>query len=116
MKPPDALRTITGLEPGEHLCWLYETEEEHRAVLTSFIRQGLEREEKVLYIVDAHTAETVLGYLRDDGLETDPRHPSCLRTRWWGNTPWSFSPSCVNKGSMPCWKGRWQAKPSLLRT
>lgn len=36
-------------------------------MLTPFLRQGLERGEKVLYIVDAHTAETVLDYLRDDG-------------------------------------------------
>jgi PAS domain S-box-containing protein len=32
----------------------------------------LELGEKVLYIVDAHTAETVLKYLRDDGVEVEP--------------------------------------------
>jgi len=41
-------------------------------VLTPFLRQGLERGEKVIYIVDARTAETVLGYLRDDGLDPEP--------------------------------------------
>jgi DNA-binding response OmpR family regulator/signal transduction histidine kinase len=66
-----SLRTIGNLGPGDHLCCLYETEEEHRAVLTPFLRQGLERGEKVLYIVDARTAETVLGYLRDDGLDPE---------------------------------------------
>ena len=66
------LRTIADLRPGDHLCCLYETEEEHQAVLTSFLRQGLERGEKVIYIVDARTAETVLGYLRDDGLAPEP--------------------------------------------
>ena len=66
------LRTIGDLGPGDHLCCLYETEEEHRAVLTPFLRQGLERAEKVLYIVDARGAETVLGYLRDDGLDPEP--------------------------------------------
>ena len=55
---------ITDLAPGDHLCWVYDTEEEHRAVITPFLRQGLERGEKVLYIVDAHPAETVLAYLR----------------------------------------------------
>ena len=63
---------ITDLAPGDHLCWLYDTEEEHRAVITPFLRQGLERGEKVLYIVDAHPAETVLAYLRGDGLEVEP--------------------------------------------
>jgi hypothetical protein len=67
-----SLRTIEDLGPGDHLCCLYQTEEEHRAVLTPFLRQGLERGEKVVYIVDAHTAETILGYLRDDGMDVQP--------------------------------------------
>jgi len=68
----DSYRVITGLEPGDHLCCLYETEEEHRAMLTPFLRQGLERGEKVVYIVGPRTAEDVLGYLQDDGLEVEP--------------------------------------------
>jgi len=64
-----SLRTINDLQPGDHLCCLYKTEEEHRAVLTPFLRQGLERGEKVLYIVDTRTADTILDYLRDDGLD-----------------------------------------------
>ncbi|GAG34605.1 unnamed protein product, partial [marine sediment metagenome] len=41
-------------------------------MLTPFVRHGLERAEKVLYIVDARGAETVLDYLRDDGLDPEP--------------------------------------------
>ncbi|TAJ32105.1 MAG: PAS domain S-box protein [Nitrospirae bacterium] len=69
---PDALPTLVDLKPGAHLCSLYETEEEHRALLTPFLRQGLERGEKVLYIVDARTAEAILAYLRNDGLDVEP--------------------------------------------
>ena len=69
---PRIPRTIADLEAGDHLCCIYETEAEHRAILTPFLRQGLERGEKVIYIVDARTAETILGYLRDDGLDPDP--------------------------------------------
>lgn len=65
-------RTITDLEPGDHLCCLYEKEEEHRLVLTAFLRRGLEGRGKVVYIVDAHTAESILGYLQDDGLDVEP--------------------------------------------
>ena len=53
------------MKPGNHIGWLYETEEDHRAVLTPFLREGLERGEKVSYIMDAHTAETIVGYLWD---------------------------------------------------
>ena len=63
---------IAVLTPGDHLCCLYETEEEYRALLVPFLQQGLERGEKVLYIVDAHTAETILNYLRDSGVEVEP--------------------------------------------
>ncbi|HJX33889.1 MAG TPA: PAS domain S-box protein [Desulfatiglandales bacterium] len=64
------------LESGDHLCFIYETEDEHRAFLTPFMRQGLERGEKVLYIADAHTREEVLNYLRDDGMAVEP----CLKS------------------------------------
>jgi PAS domain S-box-containing protein len=65
------LRTIQDLKSGDHLCYIYETEEEHRTVLTPFLRQGLERGEKVIYIVDHHPSEMILGYLRDDELNVD---------------------------------------------
>jgi len=67
-----AVHIIEELTPGGHLGCLYETEEEYRAVLTPFLRQGLERGERVLCVVDAYAAETVRGYLRDDGLEDEP--------------------------------------------
>jgi PAS domain S-box-containing protein len=41
-------------------------------VVTPFLRTGLERGEKAIYIVDAHTAETILGYLHSDGLDVGP--------------------------------------------
>ncbi|MBC8264566.1 MAG: MEDS domain-containing protein [Anaerolineales bacterium] len=62
----------SNLKPGDHLCCLYETEEEHRAVLTPFLREGLERGEKVVYIVDIRTAQAILDYLREDGLDVEP--------------------------------------------
>jgi PAS domain S-box-containing protein/putative nucleotidyltransferase with HDIG domain len=65
------LRQIKDLQPGDHLCLIYATEAEHRAVLTPFLRQGLESGDKVIYIVDARTGETVLGYLREDGVDAD---------------------------------------------
>ena len=68
---PDFIRPIENLKPGSHLCCIYETEEEHQAVLTSFLRHGLELGEKLLYIVDANTAQVILGYLQDDGLNAE---------------------------------------------
>jgi DNA-binding CsgD family transcriptional regulator len=66
------LRTISDLRPGDHACCFYETAEKHRAVLTSFLRQGLEQGRKVVYILDVSTAEAILAYLRRDGLDVEP--------------------------------------------
>jgi len=58
--------------PGNHLCFLYETDEEHRAVMSSFLQQGLEYGEKVLYLLDQRAPETILKYLKDEGLDLEP--------------------------------------------
>ncbi len=71
MSPHTFRRTWADLQPRDHVCCLYETEAEHWAVLLPFLCQGLERGEKVLYIVDAHTAETILGYLRAEGVAVE---------------------------------------------
>lgn len=56
-------------KPGDHLCCIYQTEEEHRQTLSFFLREGLERSEKVVYIAHSHSEETVLDYLRTEGLD-----------------------------------------------
>jgi signal transduction histidine kinase len=60
------------LKPGDHLCCLYASEEEHRALLTPFIRHGLERREKVLCLLDDHPADQILGYLSAEGVDPCP--------------------------------------------
>ncbi|WP_458012526.1 MEDS domain-containing protein [Candidatus Solincola sp.] len=66
------MRKLEELEPGDHLCCLYRSEEEHRALLVPFLRRGLEGGQKVLYIADAHGASTILAYLRAEGVDTSP--------------------------------------------
>ena len=63
---------LGGLRPGDHGAFIYETEAEHRAVLTAFLRQGLERGEKVVYIAETHEVEPLLDSLREDGVDPDP--------------------------------------------
>jgi hypothetical protein len=62
---------LKDLRTGDHLCCIYESEEEHQALLTPYLRQGLEKGEKVLYVVDAHKEEEIINYLRDDGVEVE---------------------------------------------
>ena len=66
--PFRGLKEIVDISPGSHICLLYRSEEEHRALLTEYIRAGLQRGERVVYIVDAHTACKVRSYLREAGI------------------------------------------------
>ena len=66
---------LRGLKPGDHLCCIYKTEEEHRSVLTAYMMLGLEQGEKVLYIIDERTSEDILGYLQEEGLDVE----ACLK-------------------------------------
>jgi len=72
MDPTYGLYGIGDVEHGTHLCCLYGSEEEHRALLTPFLRRGLERGEKVLYVRDSNATGTLLEYLLSDGLATEP--------------------------------------------
>ncbi|MDO8841992.1 PAS domain S-box protein [Methanocalculus sp.] len=67
-----SLCPLTGMGPGNHLCCIYRTDEEHRAVITQCIRCGLERNEKVLSIVDSRFKDLIPGYIREDGIDPKP--------------------------------------------
>ncbi len=70
--PAQPSRTLNELKPGDHLCCLYDTEDAYRAAVLPFLRQGLERGEKIFYIVDTHTPKTVERYLEAEGVELEP--------------------------------------------
>jgi nitrogen-specific signal transduction histidine kinase len=65
-------KTSAEMGPGDHVCWVYETDEQFRAMVTPFLCQGLEQDEKVIYIVDELSAERVLSYLRNEEVTVEP--------------------------------------------
>ena len=64
-------RAVTGLAPGDHLCLIYESQAEQFAVMGLFVRTGLERGERCIYIADENTAESVVDALRAGGADVD---------------------------------------------
>ncbi len=64
-------QSIDQLNPGDHLCCIYETEEQRRTLLTPFLRQGLEHGEKVLYLIDESSREDILDYLGTTGIKEE---------------------------------------------
>lgn len=63
------LQALGGLGVHAHLCLIYETREEQFAALVPFIRIGLERGERCVYIADDNTAAVVLDALAAQGLD-----------------------------------------------
>ena len=65
LSPQLPFRRASDLKPGHHACFVYDTEGEHRAVIASFLREGLARNEKLLYLHDAHSSALVVDCLSD---------------------------------------------------
>lgn len=63
---------VEELQPGHHICCLYKTEQEHRDLVTQFMLDGLDQNQKVAYIMDVRDAEIVKGYLLEAGVDPAP--------------------------------------------
>lgn len=63
------LAALEDVRPHDHLCLLYTTPAEEFAAVVPYLRLGLERGERCVYIVDENTAEDVLRALQDDGVD-----------------------------------------------
>lgn len=65
------IAAVERLGSRDHLCSIYESQQEHFAVAVSFIRIGLDRSEKCAYITDDGT----LGHVREtsqaEGIDVD---------------------------------------------
>jgi anti-anti-sigma regulatory factor len=61
------LDRASGLQVGDHICWTYTSDEEHRQVLTTFFSEGVTRGEKLFYLSSGNSAERLLDALEDEG-------------------------------------------------
>ena len=67
----EILETVEHLAVHEHLALLFSSQREQFDVVTPFLRTGLERGERCLYLVDDITPTAILGRLKAGGLEVD---------------------------------------------
>ncbi len=63
-------QSIGELNSGAHLVLLYESEDEFREALVPFMRQGLERGQKLVFLYKDHTPETIKEYLGKASVDT----------------------------------------------
>ncbi|HVJ92221.1 MAG TPA: MEDS domain-containing protein [Labilithrix sp.] len=66
------LPTIAAMRSGDHYCGIYRTDEERHALMIDFVREGLLRNEKILHIVDLHTAAKLKSVLAKAELVIEP--------------------------------------------
>ena len=67
----DLEKAIDRLGIHDHLCLIYRNREEQFAAVIPFMRIGLERGEKCLYIADDNTATAVIDAMRTAGLDVE---------------------------------------------
>ena len=71
---PQTTQLIAALEqlgPHDHFCSIYESPEEHYAVAIPFIRIGLDRGEKCIYIADDGMVGDVRQAMQEGGIDVD---------------------------------------------
>jgi PAS domain S-box-containing protein len=65
----ELITELRDLSPGDHVCLLYNTEEERREIADSFLREGLERGQKILYVGEDGSPSEICEGLRRMGLD-----------------------------------------------
>lgn len=66
------LPAVAHMKPGDHYCGIYRTDEDKRAFVTDFVREGVSRREKIVYLVNVQTAAQLKEMLVAGGLDVDP--------------------------------------------
>jgi PAS domain S-box-containing protein len=66
-----AEQSVSNLRPGDHLCSIYEDENQHRELVTRFLADGLSLGQKVIFVCADQQPEEVLSWLRAAGKPAD---------------------------------------------
>ena len=65
------LPSIERMKPGDHYCGVYRTDDDWRAIIVDFVRAGVERNEKIVYLVNVTTAAQLQATLAEAGVDVD---------------------------------------------
>lgn len=67
----ETLPSIACMQPGDHYCGIFRTDEEQRALTVDFVRDGIARNEKMFYLVNLTTTEQLCATLVSAGIDVD---------------------------------------------
>jgi hypothetical protein len=72
MSPSTAiLPSIARMDSGDHYCGIYRTDDDHRAIIVDYIREGVRKHEKMFYIVNIQTAAQLKATLDQANIDVD---------------------------------------------
>ncbi len=60
---------------GQHICYIYNDDEERLEVMAKYLQSGQAAKEKLLYLVDAMTSEEMLAHLKELGVDFSDAKP-----------------------------------------
>jgi hypothetical protein len=66
------LPALERMQPGDHYCGLFRSDADQQRIVVDFVRLGLERHEKMLYLVHLTTADRLRATLAEAGIDVDP--------------------------------------------
>lgn len=69
-RPPEDFQ-VASCAIHDHLALIYDNQEEQLDIVVPFLRRGLERGEKSVFIVDNTSAETVIAAMEHHGIDVD---------------------------------------------
>lgn len=70
LKTP-VLPALERMKPGDHYCGIFRSDAEQRQIVIDFIRLGVQRNEKMLYLVNLQSAEQLKQTLGAAGIDAD---------------------------------------------
>lgn len=66
------IKSIEELRPGDHVCWIYDSDEQHKALMTPYLLAGLTQNDKVVYIPDERASNMLFEYLKAENADPSP--------------------------------------------
>lgn len=60
---------------GQHICYIYNDDDERLEVMAKYLKSGAEANEKLLYLVDGMTSEEMLNHLKSLGVDFSGAKP-----------------------------------------
>jgi len=76
--PQERRKAVGALELGDHMCLVYDNDDERRAIMAAYVRDGVRANQKVIYISDGVSAPDMLDWLLGEHKDA-PEHAAAER-------------------------------------